>query len=164
MPEEQATGRTTSSGGNTSSGRGNGSYGKQVQGKIASLGGLVFTSDRKDQADRFIRARDGVAAFAGTKHGMEYKMLVKHSEVKAFTEPKTPALGASPGELEKYKMELKLFKDEKKEWITNLGIIFLHVRGQCSPSVLSKLESDAEYEFLLRTSAPLPCQPLQIHQ
>ena len=109
---------------------------------------MAFTSNRKDQADRFIHARDGVADFVGTKHGMEHEMLVKHGEVKAFTEPKTPALGASPGELEKYKMELKLFKDEKKEWDTNLGIIFLHIRGQCSTSVLSKLESDEEYAKL----------------
>ena len=91
----------------------------------------MFTSDSKNQADRFIRVRDDIADFMGTKFGMEYKMLVKYGEVKAFTEPKTPALGASPGELEKYKMELRLFKDEKKEWDNNLGVV-------CSWAVLHK--------------------------
>jgi hypothetical protein len=77
----------------------------------------------------------------GIEYGREMRMLVKHGTEKTFTEPRIPrSEDATPGLMEKYKIELGIFHREKKEFQDNKAKVFVIIPRQCTHNVKSKLE------------------------
>jgi hypothetical protein len=71
------------------------------------------------------------------------RMLVKRGTEKTFTKTRIPrSQDSTPGLMEKYKTELGIFHQEKKELYKNKAKVFVIVLGQCTYNVKSKLEND----------------------
>jgi hypothetical protein len=67
-----------------------------------------------------------IADFVGVEYGRDMRMLVKHGTEKTFTEPRIPRSdNATTGLMEKYKTELGIFHQEKKEFHENKAKVFV---------------------------------------
>jgi hypothetical protein len=76
------------------------------------LGELVYKFNTKDQADMYLRTTE-----SGVDYSRDMRMLVKLGTEKTFTKPRTPrSKDATPRLMEKYKTELGIFHQEKKEF------------------------------------------------
>jgi hypothetical protein len=91
--------------------------GEQVLGNEEKLGELVYKFNAKDQADMYLRTTEAIANFVGVEYGRDMRMLVKHGTEKTFTEPRIPrSEDTTPGLMEKYKTELRIFHRKEKEF------------------------------------------------
>jgi hypothetical protein len=122
---------------------------KQVLGKEEKLGELVYKFNTKDQSDMYLCTMEAIADFVGVEYGRDMRMLVKHGTEKTFTEPRIPMSDdTTPGLMEKYKTELRIFHRGKKEFQDNKAKVFLIILGQCTHNVKSKLEKELGYATL----------------
>jgi hypothetical protein len=129
--------------------RGRKTTGEQVLGKEEKLGELVFKFNTKDQADMYLRTAEAIADFVGVEYSRDMRMLVKHGTEKTFTEPRIPRSGnTSPGLMEKYKTELRIFHRGKTEFQDNKAKVFVIILGHCTHNVKSKLENELGYATL----------------
>jgi hypothetical protein len=129
--------------------RGRKTTGEQVLGKEEKLGELVYKFNAKDQADMHLRTMEAIANFVGAEYGRDMRMLVKHGTEKTFTEPRIPrSEDTTSGLMEKYKTELRIFHQEKKEFQDNKTKVFVIILGQCTHNVKSKLENELGYATL----------------
>jgi hypothetical protein len=109
--------------------------------KKRSYGNWFHKFNTKDQADKYLRTTEAIADFVGVEYGRDMRMLVKHGTEKTFTEPRiSRSEDATPGLMEKYKTELGIFHQEKKEFHENKAKVFVIILGQCTHNVKSKLE------------------------
>jgi hypothetical protein len=123
--------------------------GEQVLGKEEKLGVLVYKFNTKDQADMYLHTTEVIADFVGVEYGRDMRMLVKHGTEKTFTKPRIPRSdGTTPGLMEKYKTELGIFHQGKKEFQDNKAKVFVIILGQCTHNVKSKLENELGYATL----------------
>jgi hypothetical protein len=123
--------------------RGRKTTGEKVLGKEDKLGELVYKFNTKDQADMYLRTTEAVADFVGLEYGRDIRMLVKHGTEKTFTKPRIPMSNdTTPGLMEKYKTELRIFHWEKKEFQDYKAKVFVIILGQCTHNVKSKLETN----------------------
>jgi hypothetical protein len=103
----------------------------------------------KDQTDMYLRTTEVIADFVGIEYGRDMRMLVKHGTEKTFTEPRIPRSDdTTPGLMEKYKTELRIFHREKKEFQDSKAKVFVIILGQCTHNVKSKLENELGYATL----------------
>jgi hypothetical protein len=125
------------------------SGGKVVEGMTERLGVNVYTSDAKDQADKYLRTTEEIANYVGVEYSKDMRMLVKKATaVRSFTEPVPPKKDTTPGLLEKYKAELNVYHKAKKEYTDHTSKVFVIILGQCSHSVKNKLMNQKEYATL----------------
>jgi hypothetical protein len=123
--------------------------GEQVLGKEEKLGERVYKFNAKDQADMCLRTTEAIADFVGVESGRDMRMLVKHGTEKTFTKPRIPrSEDTTPGLMEKYKTELRIFHREKKEFQDNKAKVFVIILGQCAHNAKSKLENELGYAAL----------------
>jgi hypothetical protein len=123
--------------------RGRKTTGEQVHGKEEKLGELVYKCNTKDQADMYIRTTEAIADFVSIEYGRDMRMLVKHGTEKTFTKPRiTRSEDTTPGLMEKYNTELRIFHREKKEFQDNKAKVFVIILGQCTQNVKSKLKTN----------------------
>ena len=149
MSQTNATTGVASSGNTVGFSRGRKTTGEQVLGKEEKLGELVYKFNTKDQADMYLRTTEAIADFVGVEYGRDMRMLVKHGTEKTFTEPRIPRSDdTTPGLMEKYKTELRIFHREKKEFQDNKAKVFVIILGQCTHNVKSKLENELGYATL----------------
>jgi hypothetical protein len=149
MSKTNATTGVASSGNTVGLSRGRKTTGEQVLGKEEKLGELVYKFNTKDQADMYLCNTEAIADFVGVEYGRDTRMLVKHCTEKTFTEPSMPrSKDATPGLMEKYKTELRIFHREKKEFQDNKANVFVIIPGQCTHNVKSKLENGSGYATL----------------
>ena len=143
-------GKATSSGGTAGTARGGyNASGKQVLGNIEKLGDKVYKVHTKDQGESYLHTTEHLADYVGVELGRDMRMLVKKGLEKTFTEPEVPT-GNKPGvgALEKYKTELSIYHREKKEYQEHKAKVFVHILGQCTQAVKSKLDDDPEFDKL----------------
>ena len=143
-------GKITSSGGPSGTAKGNyNASGKQVLGNIEKLGDSVYKVHTKDQGESYIRTTEELADYVGVELGRDMRMLVKKGIEKTFTEPEVPQ-GTKPsvGALEKYKTELSIYHREKREYKEQKAKVFVHILGQCTQAVKSKLADDSGFDEL----------------
>jgi hypothetical protein len=97
-----------------------------------------------------LRTREATADSVGVEYGRDMRMLVKHGTEKTFMEPSMPrrSKDATPGLMEKYKTELRIFHREKKEFQDNKAKVFVIILGQCTHNVKRKLENELGYATL----------------
>ena len=149
MSQTNATTGVASSGNTVGFSRGRKTTGEQVLGKEEKLGELVYKFNTKDQADMYLRTTEAIADFVGVEYGRDMRMLVKHGTEKTFTEPRIPRSDdTTPGLMEKYKTELRIFHRDKKEFQDNKAKVFVIILGQCTHNVKSKLENELGYATL----------------
>ncbi len=97
----------------------------------------------------YLRTTEAIADFVGVEYGRDMRMLVKHGTEKTFTEPRIPRSDdTTPGLMEKYKTELRIFHRDKKEFQDNKAKVFVTILGQCTHNVKSKLENELGYATL----------------
>lgn len=128
--------------------RGNG---KPILGNIEEMGDLIFKFNTKDQAEMFLRTQERLADYVGVEVSPEMRALVKNGTEKTFTEPRIPRVGdqeASQGQLEKYKLELKQFQEDKRKYDTYKGKTFIMILGQCSETLSNRLKNDTDFSTL----------------
>jgi hypothetical protein len=129
--------------------RGRKTTGEQVLGSEEKLGELVYKFNTKDQTDMYLRTTEAIADFVGVEYGRDMRMLVKHGTEKTFTKPRIPrSKDTTPGLMEKYETELKIFHREKKEFQDDKAKVFVIILGQCIHNVKSKLENGLVYSTL----------------
>ena len=149
MSQTNATTGVASSGNTVGFSRGRKTTGEQVLGKEEKLGELVYKFNTKDQADMYLCTTEAIADFVGVEYGRDMRMLVKHGTEKTFTKPRIPRSDdTTPGLMEKYKTELRIFHREKKEFQDNKAKVFVIILGQCTHNVKSKLENELGYATL----------------
>jgi hypothetical protein len=149
MSQTNATTGVASSGNTVGFSRGRKTTGEQVLGKEEKLGELVYKFNTKDQADMYVRTTEAIADFVGVEYGRDMRMLVKHGTEKTFTEPRIPRNNdTTPGLMEKYKTDIRIFHREKKEFQDNKSKVFVIILGQCTHNVNSKLENELGYATL----------------
>jgi hypothetical protein len=91
-----------------------------------------------------LRTMEAITNFVGVEYGRDIRMLVKHSTDKTFTEPTMPrSKDTTPGLMEKYKTQLRIFHRDKKEFQDNKAKVFVIILGQCTHNVKSKLENES---------------------
>ena len=117
-------------------------FGNPISGKTPELGDLIYKFNTKDQADMYLRTTTAIADYVGVEYGRDMRMLVKKGKEKVFTEPQPPRkskdeTALAPGTLEKYRTELTIYYNDKKEYEERYAKVFLVIIGQCSPSVRS---------------------------
>jgi hypothetical protein len=126
MSQTNATTGVASSGNTVEFSKGRSPTGEQVLGKEEKLGELVYKFNTKDQADMYLRTTEAIADFVGVEYGRDTRMLVKHGTEKTFTKPRIPRSdGTTPGLMEKYKTELRIFHRDKKEFQDNKAKVFV---------------------------------------
>jgi hypothetical protein len=126
MSQTNTTTGVASSGNTLGFSRGRKTTGEQVLSKEEKLGELVYKFNTKDQADMYLCTTAAIADLVGVEHGRDMRMLVKHGTEKSFTKPTIPrSEDATPGLMEKYKTELEIFHQEKKEFHENKAKVFL---------------------------------------
>jgi hypothetical protein len=149
MSQTNATTGVASSGNTVGFLRGRKTTGEQILGKEEKLGELVYKFNTKDQADMYLRTTEAIADFVGVEYGRDMRMLLKHGTEKTFTEPRIPRSDdTTPGLMEKYKTEHRIFHREKKEFQDNKAKVFVIILGQCTHNVKSKLENELGYATL----------------
>ena len=112
---------------------------------IDELRQFQFKYGTLDQSENYEKARKGIAEYAGTKMDKDMWRLAWHKEEREFEEPTDPGDKPTPGQMEKYKMELKIDLEEKKNYRKNKGKLFRLLIGQCRETLRSKLESLPAY-------------------
>jgi hypothetical protein len=96
----------------------------------------------------YLRTTEAIANFVGVEYGRAMRMLVKHGKEKT-TKPRIPRNeDTTPGLMEKYKTELRIFHREKKEFQDNKAKVFVIILGQCTHNVKSKLENELGHATL----------------
>ena len=83
---------------------------------IDELRQFQFKYGTLDQSENYEKARKGIAEYAGTKMDKDMWRLAWHKEEREFEEPTDPGEKPTPGQMEKYKMELKIDLEEKKNY------------------------------------------------
>jgi hypothetical protein len=63
----------------------------------------------------YLCTTEAIADFVGVEYGRDMRMLMKYGTEKTFTKPRIPrSEDTTPGLMEKYKTELRIFHQEKK--------------------------------------------------
>jgi hypothetical protein len=149
VSQTNATTGVASPGNTVGFSRGRKTTAEQVLGKEEKFGELVYKFKTKDQADMHLRTTEAIADFVGVEYGRDMRMLVEHGTEKTFTEPRIPRSDdTTPGLMEKYKTELRIFHRYKKDFQDNKAKVFVIILGQCTHNVKSKLENDLGYATL----------------
>jgi hypothetical protein len=149
MSHTNATTGVASLGNTVGFSRGRKTTGEQVLGQEEKLGELVYKFNTKDQADMYLRTTEAIADFVGVEYGRDMRMLVKHGTEKTFTKPRIPRSDdTTPILMEKYKTELGIFHQDKKEFQDNKAKVFVIILEQCTHNVKSKLENELGYATL----------------
>jgi Zinc knuckle len=123
----------------------------RVLGKTEELGEHVFKSNTKDQVDACIRAIDNLGEFVGVKYSKDMKMLVKYGKEKEFPEVEGGKDKMTAAETEIFRAKLASREKKKTQYEDHKAKTFLVILGQCSQEVVSRLESDPDFEKLEST-------------
>lgn len=108
---------------------------------IEELKSFTFTYGVPDQKKKFTRAKKGVAEYCGRDIGKEMYHLVHDLEETEFKEPAMPEGKPKAGELERYKVLIKVYEEDKRRYKRYKSRVFRIIMGQCLDPMRNKLES-----------------------
>ena len=118
---------------------------------IEGLRGSLYSYGTHDQVAKFMKTTEAIAEYTGTtyKHGKEMWTLIQDKQEPTFTEPSPPADDkVSRAGMEKYKMLLRMYIDEEKEYKRDKAKVFRVIMSQCMPAMKHKVESLPGYKQL----------------
>ena len=115
---------------------------------IEALKSSFYTYGTNDQSARFVKTTRSIAEYVGREMDKEMWTLVLERKETEFKEPRDPGSRATKGQLEKYKMELRIYLEDGKRYQRQKGRVFLIILGQCTAAMKNKLEGLPEYKEL----------------
>ena len=116
---------------------------------LEELDGYQYTIGTQVQKEQFMRTTKALEDFLGRNVDKALRMLVKKGEEATFPAPDRPGEGAAQADWELYRVELKLYADDKKRYERNKAKLFQIIMGMCSIALRSELEGLlAEFQAL----------------
>ena len=117
---------------------------------IEELKGHIYVYGVAGQAVKYEKTTKKIAEYVGQKYGKPMWNLVANLRETEFEEPEDEdSRTATAGQLRKWELLLKLYKEETKEYKTQKGKLFLLIKGQCHTAMGDKLESMPIYHKAL---------------
>jgi hypothetical protein len=135
-----------------SKGNKNGAFGRsRAFGATRELGEHTYVLNKKVQAEQYIRTTEKIAQYAGLHIGKEMRYVVMYHKEYTITEPPYPEkeeIKASPGRMEKYKVELSAYQKRMDKYDDDKAQLYIVILGQCTEKVKLKLKADPKFEDL----------------
>ena len=103
-----------------------------------------FVIGTTGQAEKYRRTKEAIATYVGATFGKEMWTLVHELKEATFDEPQDIKDDATKGEIERYRIKMKMHLEEEKLYKRNKGKVFIIVIGQCTKPVKNKLASFPE--------------------
>jgi hypothetical protein len=89
--------------------------------------------------------KEALEQYCGIHQSTAIRALVVEHKEPTFTEPADPGKDPTPGQLEKYKMELKINKEEEKKFQEDKNKLFWIILGQCNKPLQAKIKAQPTY-------------------
>lgn len=116
---------------------------------LRELQGKMYVYGVPGQKEKFINTTRAIADYVGTVYGKEMWKLVQEKEETEHDEPDDPGEDATKGEIERYKMLLKMSLDDERLYLQNKSKVFRIIVGQCVSVLRNKIESLDGYAVLV---------------
>jgi len=121
---------------------------RPAQSNETGLSMCTYSYGTHDQVARFTDATKAIAELAGTtyNYGKEIWTLLMDKTEATFPEPSAPADATDKAALEKYKMLLRMWIDDEKEYRRDKSKVFRVIMSQCTMAMKNKIETLPGYK------------------
>ena len=126
----------------------------KFDGSCEGLKGHVYDILDYGQADAFARTTKELAGYAGRtmKEGDDVRLAIQKLAIQTFPKPAVPAAGADKFEELEYGAEVKIYLGRVVQLSSNMRTLYNIIIGQCSESMINKLESTDTFDAISSTS------------
>ena len=126
----------------------------KFEGSCEGLKGHVYDILDYGQADAFARTTKELAGYVGRtmKEGDDVRLAVQKLALPTFPKPTVPPATADKFEELEYGAEVKIYLGRMAQLSSNMRTLYNVIMGQCSESMINKLESTETYDAINSTS------------
>ena len=127
----------------------------RFEGSCEGLKGHVYDVLDHNQADAFAKTTKELAGYVGRtlKEGDDVRLAVQNLALPAINKPTVPLAGSTDKYIEmEWQAEMKIYLGRMALLSSNMRTLFNIIIGQCSESMIYKLESTDEFETISANS------------